>query len=114
MSFKSINGQRTDAVKLGVIGILFLILYSPTFQMFIYDWSNDDNYSHGFLVPFIVGYLVWTKRDDLRALVHVGEYGCRPRGDDGARARAHRAHPWRQVSCNRKWKKLGSILGRGS
>jgi exosortase len=36
--------------------------------MFIYDWSHDDNYSHGFLVPFIVGYLVWTKKDRLRKL----------------------------------------------
>lgn len=36
--------------------------------MFIYDWSNDDNYSHGFLVPFIVGYLVWTKKDELQKL----------------------------------------------
>jgi exosortase len=36
--------------------------------MFIYDWSNDDNYSHGFLVPFIVAYLIWTKKDTLRKL----------------------------------------------
>jgi exosortase len=61
--------QKTNIMKLGLIALLFLILYSPTFQMFIYDWSNDDNYSHGFLVPFIVGYLVWTKRDELRKRV---------------------------------------------
>jgi len=36
--------------------------------MFIYDWSTDDNYSHGFLVPVIVGYLVWTKKEKLRTL----------------------------------------------
>ena len=62
------NERKTDIMKVGAVGVLFLILYSPTFQMFIYDWSHDDNYSHGFLVPFIVGYLIWTKRDDLRML----------------------------------------------
>jgi hypothetical protein len=60
--------HKADVVKLGILTLVFLILYSPTFSMFWYDWSNDDNYSHGFLVPFIVGYLVWTKRDRLRKL----------------------------------------------
>ncbi len=69
MNFYLLREHKTDIVKLGIAGILFLLLYSPTFSMFIYDWSNDDNYSHGFLVPFIVGYLVWTKKDELRKLV---------------------------------------------
>ncbi len=36
--------------------------------MFVYDWSHDDNYSHGFLVPIIVAYLVWTKKEQINAL----------------------------------------------
>lgn len=62
------TAQKTDIAKIASIAILLIILYFPTFHMFIYDWSNDDNYSHGFLVPFIVGYLVWTKKDQLRQL----------------------------------------------
>jgi exosortase A len=31
------------------------------------QWWNEQEYSHGFLVPFISGYLVWAKRDVLRA-----------------------------------------------
>ncbi len=31
------------------------------------QWWNEPEYSHGFLVPVISGYLIWTKRDVLRA-----------------------------------------------
>lgn len=29
------------------------------------DWNTNDNYSHGFLVPFITVYLIWNIRDKL-------------------------------------------------
>lgn len=29
------------------------------------DWWNDPNYSHGLLIPFIIGYILWTERDYL-------------------------------------------------
>lgn len=61
-------------IKISTLGLLFLILYSPTFSMFLYDWKTDDNYSHGFLVPFIVGYLVWTKKEDLAKLTPKPSY----------------------------------------
>ncbi len=63
-----IQEYKIDIIKIGIMGVLFLILYSPTFHMFIYDWNTNDNYSHGFLVPFIVAYLVWIKKEDLRKL----------------------------------------------
>ncbi|MFN2481791.1 MAG: exosortase [Pyrinomonadaceae bacterium] len=32
-------------------------------------WWEDENYSHGLLIPFIIGYILWTERDALaRAL----------------------------------------------
>ena len=60
---------RIETIKLSLLGMLCIVLYAPTFSMFLYDWRHDDNYSHGFLVPFIVGYIVWTKWDTLRKLV---------------------------------------------
>lgn len=27
------------------------------------DWWNDPNYSHGLLIPFIIGYILWTERE---------------------------------------------------
>ncbi len=29
------------------------------------DWWNDENYSHGLLIPFIIAYILWTQRDRL-------------------------------------------------
>lgn len=26
------------------------------------DWWNDENYSHGLLIPFIIGYIIWQDR----------------------------------------------------
>ena len=26
------------------------------------DWWNDENYSHGLLIPFVIGYILWTER----------------------------------------------------
>ncbi|MEJ7619153.1 MAG: exosortase [Pyrinomonadaceae bacterium] len=29
------------------------------------DWWEDENYSHGLLVPFVIGYILWVNREDL-------------------------------------------------
>jgi len=68
VNFDRTAEQKVDIFKIVLVGFLVILLYFPTFHMFLYDWSNDDNYSHGFLVPFIVIYLVWTKREQLRQL----------------------------------------------
>lgn len=66
MNTTRLKKHRENLIKISVLSVLFVILYAPTFHMFLYDWLNDDNYSHGFLVPFIVGYLVWAKREKLQ------------------------------------------------
>lgn len=47
-------------------GVLILVLYYPTLKALVSDWNIDPNYSHGFFVPFISGYLVWEKRVELK------------------------------------------------
>ena len=48
-----------------ILTVCFLSLYHHVIPKMIHDWSIDDNYSHGFLVPFIAGYLIWQIRQEL-------------------------------------------------
>jgi exosortase len=45
-----------------------LALYVPLMPGLVYEWSQFPSLSHGFAIPFIAGYLVWARRDRLRAL----------------------------------------------
>jgi exosortase len=33
------------------------------------DWWTDENYSHGLLIPFVIGYFLWSQRDRLAHMV---------------------------------------------
>ena len=33
------------------------------------DWWTDENYSHGLLIPFVIGFIVWAEWDKLKAAV---------------------------------------------
>lgn len=48
--------------------VLGAVYHSIVYEMML-DWKKDDNYSHGFLVPFIAGYLAYMRKDDLLAAV---------------------------------------------
>ena len=38
------------------------------------DWYNDENYSHGFLIPAISGYLLWQRKDILKDIVSASSF----------------------------------------
>jgi len=48
------------------IAIAILLVYLPSFLWMWDRWfAKDSYYSHGILVPFISGYLIWLKRKEL-------------------------------------------------
>lgn len=49
------------------LGVLLLV-YLPALYDLILDWANDPNYSHGFLVPLISGWLIWKERENLKKI----------------------------------------------
>ncbi len=51
--------------QIGLLAIAFGLLFHTAISELIYDWSHDDNFSHGFLIPFISGYMIWNSRDRL-------------------------------------------------
>ena len=42
--------------------------YATVMAKLFHDWWNDENYSHGLLIPFIIGYIIWAQRDKLASV----------------------------------------------
>jgi exosortase len=53
------------ALGLVVICMLIAAIYYHVLGKLLIDWQNQDN-SHGFLVPFFAAFLIWEKRKTLR------------------------------------------------
>lgn len=45
------------------IALALSFLYSAVFVKLGRDWWVDENYSHGLLIPFIIGVILWTMRE---------------------------------------------------
>jgi exosortase len=60
--------ESLKANKFYLIGLLPLlgVLYSGIVPDMVQQWSNDENYSHGFLVPLISAFFIYQRWDDLR------------------------------------------------
>ncbi|MBU1163240.1 MAG: exosortase/archaeosortase family protein, partial [Proteobacteria bacterium] len=52
-------------IPLIMVLLCFVALYNQVIYNMALDWTMDDNYSHGFLIPLISGYLIWCKKDTL-------------------------------------------------
>jgi len=47
------------------ISFAIAFAYATVLTKLVSDWWNDENYSHGLLIPFIIGYIIWVQRDKL-------------------------------------------------
>jgi exosortase len=62
---------RSIYFQLSLILLTFLLLFHHTILKLVKDWASDPNFSHGFLIPLIAGFMIWQKRDDL-SKVEIG------------------------------------------
>ena len=56
---------------IGVVGALLLLVYlfnSHGMGLLMDRWDSDPNYGHGYLIPFICAYIVWSEKDKLEKL----------------------------------------------
>ena len=61
--------KKNDVYRLIILGTFTIIAYIPTFIWMIDRWTEHDTYySHGFLIPFISGFIIWLKREKLSKL----------------------------------------------
>ena len=49
------------------IAFAILFTYAAVLVKLSRDWWVDENYSHGLLVPFIIGFILWLQRDKFAA-----------------------------------------------
>jgi len=60
------------SVQFGVLALFvlaaFVAAYGQIARLLVSQWSTNDTYSFGVLVPFISAYLIWIRRENLRRL----------------------------------------------
>jgi len=58
--------SRTSRVSEIALLAAFVAAYYPVFKGLVSAWQNSEDYSHGFVILPICGYLLWQKRDVLK------------------------------------------------
>lgn len=75
MSSTSANISIKPAYSLYLPFVALIVVYLPALYELVSTWSQDANYSHGFLVPLVSLWLVWQKRQQLNATTLTTENG---------------------------------------
>lgn len=57
--------RRNSVYLIGVV-LLLCALYWKVVPGMVQQWSQDENYSHGFIVPLISAYFVYIRWDELK------------------------------------------------
>ncbi len=56
------TGSAAKIVPLALLALLIVLLYHGVATKLVTDWYELPDFSHGFLIPFFAGYLIWSKR----------------------------------------------------
>src|SRR6478672_5110929 len=48
--------------RIFAISSAVVLAYATVLGKLGHDWWTDENYSHGLLVPFVIGYILWSQR----------------------------------------------------
>lgn len=59
--------QNDKLIPLSLVLIALAILYFPYLQTLVTDWNHDDNYSHGYFIPVIFLYMLFSIKDKILA-----------------------------------------------
>jgi exosortase D (VPLPA-CTERM-specific) len=73
MSTLSIKSSPNVLSPMGLVAIAAVLVCMATFSSALFElvrrWNSQEEYSHGFLIPVVAAWLLWTRRDALRASV---------------------------------------------
>lgn len=60
--------NQANIIKAAAISVAIFFLYATVLTKLGRDWWSDENYSHGLLVPFVIGMIVWREWDAFKAI----------------------------------------------
>jgi len=66
MSVKATSFFKPIYFQTGALLAPFVVLYFPFMQTMVQDWNVNDNYSHGYFIPLISAFMIYTVRNELR------------------------------------------------
>lgn len=55
-------------MALAAIFLLLIILYMHVFHELVSAWMSNPDYSHGFFIPFLALFMVWSKRKEIMSV----------------------------------------------
>ena len=71
MSVQSVAFSKTGPVRAWILGFIAALLAAIAFRGALFElvrrWTTQEEYSHGFLMPLVAAWLIWTRRDVLLA-----------------------------------------------
>lgn len=65
-AFPFSSNPYANRILAALMAAALLGLYYPIIVLMAQDWSQNDNYSHGFFIPLISGYMVYMLREELK------------------------------------------------
>jgi exosortase len=65
MNSSAVPDTRRAWAAAAIVGTAFAATYAHVFRKLVFDWSTNENYSHGFLIIPVAAYLTWERRPRL-------------------------------------------------
>jgi len=73
------NNPETSALSASgpvlLLAALLAMLYHAVAVKLVTDWAELPDFSHGFLIPFFAAFVLWDKREELRAAETAPSWG---------------------------------------
>jgi exosortase D (VPLPA-CTERM-specific) len=73
MSQQSIEFPRSSATRAWILGFIAALLAAFAVRGALFElvrrWTTQEEYSHGFLIPLVTAWMLWTRRDALLASI---------------------------------------------
>ncbi len=57
------DGRARDIVFVAVLAVLLVVVYRATLVTLWRTWGSNPNYSHGYLIPPVVAFLLWKVKE---------------------------------------------------